>query len=120
METDARPRDPALRSLINQETTWGRRDPSPTCSTRQIPIYVARHGTKLEFDLKDYPVIFFKGMKELKDALEKRLRGLAEARKRGPDRPRALADRARAHQADREKVTFAVGEGKVTVTRDRL
>jgi len=23
---------------------------------------------KLEFDLKDYPVIFFKGMKELKDA----------------------------------------------------
>ena len=47
----------------------------------KIPIYVARHGTKLEFDLKDYPVIFFKGMKELKDALEKRLRGLAEGRK---------------------------------------
>jgi hypothetical protein len=29
-------------------------------------------------------------------------------------------DIPRAHQADREKVTFAVGEGKVTVTRDRL
>ena len=28
-------------------------------------------------------------------------------------------DIPRAHQADREKVTFAVGEGKVTVTRDR-
>jgi len=46
----------------------------------KIPIYVARHGTKLEFDLKDYPVIFFKNMKELKDSLEKRLRGLAEQR----------------------------------------
>ena len=45
--------------------------------------------TKLEFDLKDYPVIFFRGMKELKDALEKRLRGLAEKRTRGPGRPRA-------------------------------
>lgn len=44
----------------------------------KIPIYIAREGTKLEFDLKDYPVIFFKGMKELKDALEKRLRSLAE------------------------------------------
>ena len=46
----------------------------------KIPIYVARHDTKLEFDLKDYPVIFFRSMKELKDSLEKRLRGLAEQR----------------------------------------
>lgn len=43
----------------------------------KTPIYIARHGTKLEFDLKDYPVIFFRSMKELKDLLEKRLRGLA-------------------------------------------
>jgi hypothetical protein len=48
----------------------------------KVPIYVARQGTQLEFDLKDYPVIFFRGMKELKDALEKRLRGLAEGPKR--------------------------------------
>jgi hypothetical protein len=48
---------------------------------KKTPIYIARDGTKLEFDLKDYPVIFFKGMKELKDALERRLRGLAEHRK---------------------------------------
>lgn len=47
----------------------------------KTPIYVAREGTKLEFDLKDYPVIFFRGMKELKDSLEKRLRGLSEVRK---------------------------------------
>jgi len=47
----------------------------------KIPIYVARHGTRLEFDLKDYPIIFFKNMKELKDSLEKRLRGLAEKRR---------------------------------------
>lgn len=48
---------------------------------KKTPIYVAREGTPLEFDLKDYPIIFFRSMKELKDNLEKRLRGLAEARK---------------------------------------
>lgn len=42
----------------------------------KIPIYIAKEGTKLEFDLKDYPVIFFKNMKQLKDNLKKRLRGL--------------------------------------------
>jgi hypothetical protein len=47
---------------------------------RKTPIYIAREGTKLEFDLKDYPIIFFKSMKELKDLLEQRLRGLAKAR----------------------------------------
>lgn len=44
----------------------------------KIPIYLAKEGTKLEFDLKDYPVIFYKNMKQLKDALEKRIRGLAD------------------------------------------
>lgn len=48
----------------------------------KTPIYVARKGTRLEFDLKDYPVIFFDNMKTLKDGLEKRLRGLAEDRVR--------------------------------------
>ena len=37
----------------------------------KIPIYVASSDTKLEFDLKDYPVIFFKGLRELKDGLER-------------------------------------------------
>lgn len=46
----------------------------------KTPIYVAKYGTKIEFDLKDYPVIFFKNMKDLKDSLEKRLRGLVEKR----------------------------------------
>jgi hypothetical protein len=45
---------------------------------RKTPIYIARVGTKLEFDLKDYPIIFFKNMKELKDSLEQRLRGIAK------------------------------------------
>ncbi|WP_205527616.1 hypothetical protein [Halomonas sp. JS92-SW72] len=44
----------------------------------KIPIYIARDGTRLEFDLKDYPVIFFKNMRELKTGLEERLRSLAE------------------------------------------
>ncbi|HXA19690.1 MAG TPA: hypothetical protein VN380_22085 [Thermoanaerobaculia bacterium] len=46
---------------------------------RKTPIYIAREGTHLEFDLKDYPVIFFRSMKQLKDALELRLRGVASA-----------------------------------------
>jgi hypothetical protein len=47
----------------------------------KLPIYIAREGTKLEFDLKDYPVIFFRGMKQLKDDLERRLRGLGTSAK---------------------------------------
>jgi nucleoside 2-deoxyribosyltransferase len=43
----------------------------------KTPIYLAKIGTKLEFDLKDYPVIFFKNMKQLKGELEKRLRAIA-------------------------------------------
>lgn len=43
----------------------------------KLPIYVAKQGTQLEFDLKDYPVIFFDSYRELKAGLEMRLRGLA-------------------------------------------
>lgn len=43
----------------------------------KLPIYVAKKGTKIEFDLKDYPVIFFDSYRELKKGLEKRLRGLS-------------------------------------------
>ena len=43
----------------------------------KIPIYIARRGTEVEFDLKDYPGIFFKNLKHLKDSLEERMRGLA-------------------------------------------
>lgn len=49
----------------------------------KTPIYIARDGTQLEFDLKDYPVIFFKNLKQLKDELEKRLRALADKRVTG-------------------------------------
>jgi hypothetical protein len=44
----------------------------------KTPIYIARHGTRLEFDLKDYPVIFFRNMRELKDGLQERFRAFAE------------------------------------------
>ncbi len=46
----------------------------------KVPVYVARKGTKLEFDLKDYPVIFYESYRELKQCLETRLRALAEAK----------------------------------------
>ncbi len=42
----------------------------------KIPIYFAKEGTKLEFDLKDYPVLFYQNLKELKGSLEKRIKGL--------------------------------------------
>jgi hypothetical protein len=48
----------------------------------KTPIFLAKAGSKLEFDLKDFPVIFFKNLKQLKDELERRLRALANARQR--------------------------------------
>jgi hypothetical protein len=44
----------------------------------KLPIYIARHGTQIHFDVKDYPVIFFRNMKELREKLERRFRGIAE------------------------------------------
>ncbi|MCX6897957.1 MAG: hypothetical protein NT105_04580 [Verrucomicrobia bacterium] len=46
----------------------------------KTPVYIARHETKIEFDIKDYPVIFFKSLKQLKDDLEKRLRGISSSK----------------------------------------
>lgn len=43
----------------------------------KLPVYVAKVGTELEFDLKDYPVIFYDSYRELKNGLETRLRALA-------------------------------------------
>jgi hypothetical protein len=43
----------------------------------KTPIYIARAGTPLEFDLKDYPVIYFENNRQLKTKLEERLRALA-------------------------------------------
>lgn len=37
----------------------------------KTPIYIARAGTTIEFDLKDYPVTFFKNFTELKKELHK-------------------------------------------------
>lgn len=45
----------------------------------KTPIYIARAETRLEFDLKDYPIIFFKNMRELADSLERRLKGITES-----------------------------------------
>lgn len=46
----------------------------------KTPIFIAKNGTELEFDLKDYPVIFFDNLRHLKDELEKKLRALAKKR----------------------------------------
>ncbi len=45
----------------------------------KVPIYIARKGTHPEFDVKDYPVIYFASMKELREKLEARLKLMAES-----------------------------------------
>lgn len=42
----------------------------------KLPIYIARDGTALDFDIKDYPIIFFKNITILKAELTKRLKAL--------------------------------------------
>jgi hypothetical protein len=42
----------------------------------KIPIYVARAGTNIHFDVKDYPVITFRNMKELREGIVRRLRAI--------------------------------------------
>jgi nucleoside 2-deoxyribosyltransferase len=46
----------------------------------KIPVYVARKNTRLEFDLKDYPVIFFESLRELRQGLITRFRGIRQQR----------------------------------------
>lgn len=43
----------------------------------KTPIFIAQSGTDMHFDLKDYPIIFFDGMVDLKRKLEQRLRTIA-------------------------------------------
>ena len=46
--------------------------------TGRIPVYIARADTEIEFDLQDYPVIFFKNTTELKSRLGRRLSELTK------------------------------------------
>jgi hypothetical protein len=39
----------------------------------KIPVYLAKNGTNIEFDIKDYPVIFYKNLVELKSKLKEKL-----------------------------------------------
>jgi hypothetical protein len=52
----------------------------------KIPIYVAREGTHLHFDIKDYAVIIFRNMKELREGIARRL--VALITKRTEHRPK--------------------------------
>jgi hypothetical protein len=46
----------------------------------KLPIYVARAGTTIHFDIQDYPIITFRNMKQLKEGLTKRLIALTGER----------------------------------------
>jgi hypothetical protein len=47
----------------------------------KIPIYVARVGANIPFDVKDYPVIYYPNMRELKSLLAERLQAVRVGRK---------------------------------------
>ncbi len=46
----------------------------------KTPIYVAKKGTEIHFDVKDYPVILYSNFRELKDSLAERLRAIGTGR----------------------------------------
>lgn len=48
----------------------------------KTPVYVARQGTEIPFDIKDYPVILYPNMRELKALLAERLTSVSVARKK--------------------------------------
>ncbi len=43
----------------------------------KTPVYIAKEGTMPEFDIKDYPIIFFRNMRELKSKLMVCLKALS-------------------------------------------
>jgi len=46
----------------------------------KLPVYLAKHGTQLEFDIRDYPVIFYENMRDLRTGLKDRLLAIADER----------------------------------------
>jgi hypothetical protein len=46
----------------------------------KTPVFLAREGTEIPFDLKDYPVIFFPNLRALKEALAERLAAVRAGR----------------------------------------
>lgn len=49
-------------------------------SMGKLPIYIAREGTEVEFDIKDYPVLFYKNKTELSQKLKDKFVGLLSQR----------------------------------------
>jgi nucleoside 2-deoxyribosyltransferase len=47
----------------------------------KTPVYLARKGTEIPFDIKDYPVILYPYMRDLKTLLADRLTAVRAGRK---------------------------------------
>ncbi len=47
----------------------------------KTPVYVAKEGTPIHFDLRDYPVIFYPNMRTLRSSLADRLKAINAGRK---------------------------------------
>lgn len=50
----------------------------------KTPVYIAKVGTDVQFDVKDYPVIFYQNQRSLRDGVTVRLRSLVETRSSSP------------------------------------
>jgi hypothetical protein len=46
----------------------------------KTPIYIARESTHIEFDLKDYPILFFNNVRQLRNQLSALLQGLEKTK----------------------------------------
>jgi hypothetical protein len=46
----------------------------------KTPVYIAKAGTEIHFDLKDYPIIYYESMRQLKAALASRLSAINSGR----------------------------------------
>jgi hypothetical protein len=65
----------------------------------KLPVYIARKGTSIEFDLKDYPVMFFRNMRELREGLKKRLAAPAGSGRGGADASQPTSSRQQQERA---------------------
>jgi nucleoside 2-deoxyribosyltransferase len=47
---------------------------------KKTPVYLAKQGTEIHFDVKDYPVIFYSNLRSLRSSLAERLTAIISGR----------------------------------------
>jgi hypothetical protein len=73
---------------------------------QKIPVFIAREGTKLEFDIHDFPIIFFNNQIQLREELSKRLEGIII---REPDKHSVVQVPLKLHEDENDIKTLLAG-----------